>query len=42
MMMMMIYYTFLAYVFIRIDNIYMMFETKLYFTGVEEVGHCRR
>jgi len=30
----------LAYVFIHIVNIYMMFETKLYFTGVEEVGHC--
>ena len=25
----------LAYVFIRIVNIYMTFETKLYFTGVE-------
>jgi len=30
----------LAYVFTHIVNIYMMFETKLYFTGVEEVGHC--
>jgi len=33
-----LYYTFLAYVFIRIVNIYIMFETKLYFTGVEEVA----
>jgi len=30
----------LTYVFIRIVNIYMRFEAKLYFTGVEEVGHC--
>jgi len=30
----------LAYVFMCIVNIYMMFETKLYFTGVEDIGHC--